>query len=85
MVINDNVTMKPTWVKKSNYLSLLNIPTQMKLYGPMRLYWEGGYRGEGIIQEVKGIINHGLITGWQKHTMKRFYSYRALKLLNSEC
>ena len=85
LAIRKDETKKYTWVRKSNYLSLLNIPTQMSLYGPLRLYWEGGYRGEGIIQEIKGIINNGLIIGWQKHTMKRFYSYRALKLLNNEC
>ena len=82
--MNKEPTKKYTWVSKSNYMSLLNIPRQMELYGPMRMYWEGGYRGEGIIQEIKGIINNGLIIGWQNHTMKRFYNNRALKFLANE-
>ena len=51
---------KPIWITKSNYLSLLNLPDQMKEFGPLRLYWEGGWKGEGIIQELKSIIRDGL-------------------------
>ena len=57
----------------------------MELYGPLRLYWEGGYRGEGIIQDIKGIINHGLTSGWQRNTLKKFYNNRALSFLAEEC
>ena len=57
----------------------------MELYGPLRLYWEGGYCGEGIIQDLKGILNHGLSIGWQKNTLKKFYNNRVLMLLKEEC
>ena len=49
---------KPIWISKSNYLSLLNLPEQMKEFGPLRLYWEGGWKGEGIIQELKSLIRN---------------------------
>ena len=75
---------KYNWVSKSNYLSLLNLPRQMELYGPLRLYWEGGYRGEGLIQDIKGIINHGLTSGWQRNTLKKFYNNRSLSFLAEE-
>ena len=51
---------KPIWISRSNYLSLLNLPEQMRFFGPLRLYWEGGWKGEGIIQEIKEIIRDGL-------------------------
>ena len=70
MALNGSVDRKFTWVQKSNYLSLLNLPNQMKMYGQMRCYWEGGHRGEGLIQELKSIINHGLTNNWQYNTMK---------------
>ena len=63
----------------------MNIPRQIELYGLSRLYWEGGFRGEGIIQEIKRIINHGLVKNWEINTMKRFYNNRGLKFLREEC
>ena len=50
----------------------------------MRCYWEGGYRGEGLIQELKSIINHGLTNNWQHNTMKRFFNLRTLSILSKE-
>ena len=84
IALNGTINRKLTWVQKSNYLSLLNLPNQMKMYGPMRCYWEGGYRGEGLIQELKSIINQGLVKNWQKNTLKRFFNLRTLSLLNKE-
>ena len=84
-ILQDNdSSRKYHWVSKSNYLSLLNLPRQMELYGPLRLYWEGGYCGEGIIQDIKGILNHGLSLGWQKNTLKKLYINRSLTFLVDE-
>jgi len=76
--------MKPCWVSKSNFLSLLNLPKQMRLYGPMRRYWEGGYRGEGLIQDLKPLIKNGLCLNWQVNTLKFFYNLRALSFFDEE-
>ena len=76
--------LKPCWVSKSNFLSLLNLPKQMRLYGPMRRYWEGGYRGEGLIQDLKPLIKNGLCLNWQRNTLKRFYNLRALSFFDDE-
>ena len=35
IALNGTADRKFTWVQKSNYLSLLNLPNQMKIYGPM--------------------------------------------------
>ena len=64
--------------KKSNYMSLLNLPKQMNLFGPLRRYWEGSYRGEALVQELKPLIKTGLTTNWQERTMNRYYNQRAL-------
>ena len=75
---------KPIWITRSNYLSLLNLPDQMRLYGPLRLYWEGGWKGEGIIQEIKEIIRDGLKKNWAMNTLKRAYNGRAFDFLLKE-
>ena len=31
----------------------------MKNYGPTRLYWEGGYKGEAMFQDIKPLITQG--------------------------
>ena len=68
---------KPIWISRSNYLSLLNLPRQMEMFGPLRLYWEGGWKGEGIIKEIKEIIRDGLKKNWAENTLKRVYNGRA--------
>ena len=75
---------KPIWISRSNYLSLLNLPEQMRFFGPLRLYWEGGWKGEGIIQEIKEIIRDGLKINWASNTMKRAYNGRAFDYLMKE-
>ena len=46
----------PFWYNKSNYVSLLNLPEQIKTYGPLRLHWEGVK--EKFIQHVKPILKN---------------------------
>ena len=41
----------PFWYRKSNFISLLNLPAQIKNYGPVYLHWEGVR--ERFIQHVK--------------------------------
>ena len=38
----------PSWLQHFNFLSLLNLPDTMDLYGPLVNMWEGGNRGEGF-------------------------------------
>ena len=47
------VTTKPRWLSKYNYLSLLNIPILVKLFGPMINLWEGSNQGEGCLLFAK--------------------------------
>ena len=41
----------PFWYRKSNFISLLNLPAQIEKYGPVYLHWEGVR--ERFIQHVK--------------------------------
>ena len=50
---DDNV---PFWYKKSNFVSLLNLPNQIRLFGPVYLHWEGVK--ERYIQFVKPMLKN---------------------------
>ena len=43
----------------SNFSGLLNISSYMRDYGPLRLYWEGGFRGEGLLKYIKPMVKQG--------------------------
>lgn len=66
------------WSKKSNFVSLMNLSENAMIFGPIKLYWEGGPCGEKIIQMIKPLIN-GLTINWQKNTLLRFYRGNILK------
>jgi hypothetical protein len=51
----ENVARKRKINTTSNLTTLLNIPDFMRLYGPPRLYWEGGFKGEGVLRSVKPV------------------------------
>ena len=44
----------PFWYKKSNFLSLLNLPSQIAKFGSLRNYWEGSQ--ERSIQQIKPFL-----------------------------
>ena len=46
----------PFWYKKSNFVSLLNLPQQIDSHGPVYLYWEGVK--ERYIQYVKPLLKN---------------------------
>ena len=46
----------PFWYKKSNFVSLLNLPKQIRIYGPVHLHWEGVK--ERYIQYVKLMLKN---------------------------
>ena len=45
---------KPFWANTSNFPSLLNLPSQIERFGPIRWYWEG--TRERFIQTVKKVL-----------------------------
>ena len=59
--------------RKYNYLSLLNLPDEIRKFGPMQYLWELGGMGEGFLSCLKPLIQkmHSTIT---KCTMKSHMS-----------
>jgi len=58
----------PYWLSRYNHMSLLNIPTHMKRFGPMINLWEGSNQGEGYLRFVKPKINNIHSKNWQLNT-----------------
>jgi hypothetical protein len=61
----------------SNLCGLRNLVEFMRAYGPLRLYWEGGYKGEGILRYVKPMITQGTYTSsFSENAVRRYYKDR---------
>jgi hypothetical protein len=76
----------PSWASHYNFLSLLNIPNQVRMFGPLRLIWEGGTIGEGYLRKVKAELNTGLRKCWQTWLIEHLlinHSYEQILLENS--
>ena len=52
---------EPFWYRKSNFISLLNLPDQMREYGSLYSCWEG--TKERYIQYIKPLLNNKRKTG----------------------
>ena len=66
----------------SNLSGLLNLPEQVREFGPPRNYWEGGYRGEGILLELKQLVSMGTYHSWfAKSAMERYYKTKTIEMI----
>ena len=61
---------KPLVVSCSNFLTLLNIPSMMENFGPMRLVWEGGIHGEAFVRCIKPYLQYGLRENFSANAIK---------------
>ena len=63
----------------SNFSALLNITTYMRDYSPLHLYWEGGFKEEGILKYIKPLIKHGAHQIlFAENTLSTYYKDRFL-------
>jgi hypothetical protein len=46
---NDKTNSKPGWLSAYNFLTLLNLPEQIRTFGLPRWHWEGTVAGEGFL------------------------------------
>jgi hypothetical protein len=66
----------------SNLGGLRNLPHFMREYGPLRLYWEGGYKGEGLLRYVKPMITQGTYKRtFSENAIQRYYKDRFFQTL----
>ena len=66
----------------ANLTGLLNLPNQMREFGNLRDYWEGGYRGEGILKEIKQLVTQGTYHPWfAKSALTKYYKTKTLSMI----
>jgi hypothetical protein len=81
--INPN-TKIPFWISSYTYPCLLNLPSHMKEYGPLKNLWEGCIRGEGSLRYIKPMHqNLGLRAGWPVNILTRFYQKFGLRAVGA--
>jgi hypothetical protein len=74
----------PFWISSYTYPCLLNIPGNLKAYGPMKNLWEGGVRGEGSLRYFKPLhANLGLKHGWEVQIMNQVYQKKGLRAIGT--
>ena len=71
----------PLWVEKYNFQSLLNVPENVKLLGPVRNRWEGGISGEGYLRFVKPYVAKGR-KNWKRNLMQNLLQKKAMDNIN---
>ena len=79
---NDGIKLFPFWFNRGNFVSLLNLPKQIDMYGPVRLHWEGSK--ERYIQRVKPILVNNRSSGTFLLTkMKWIHSLSTFEAINN--
>ena len=63
----------PVWYSKGNFISLMNLPDQIKQFGPVYLHWEGVR--ERFIQVAKPLMKN----------MRTSLTYLCIKLQEINC
>ena len=68
----------PFWYKKGNFLSLLNLPSQIEYFGSLKNFWEGSR--ERSIQQIKPyLIKMRLTSSFYKKKLQRMYTTQTLQ------
>lgn len=55
-----------------------NMPEQMHMFGPPHLLFEGGYRGEAVIQDMRRYVN-GHRKNWERNAMLGYARERSIR------
>ena len=75
---------KPMIVSSYNFLCLMNLPSCMKRYGPLRNLWEGHRMGEGSIPDCKVFTCRGQRDGFEWKALERVHQSLAFdKVISS--
>jgi hypothetical protein len=74
---------KRTWVRSYNFMSLLNLPSVLKKYGPLRNLWEGGGQGERVLSVVKPTWG-GYRKNWMSNMLDRMLRQMAIERIKSQ-
>ena len=75
------------WWLKPNYMSLFNLLYMMCMMGPACEWWDGGFKGEKIIQTVKPHIKRGIRSDSENffvNLMNKLYRYIQLEIMEKQ-
>ena len=79
----DETNSESIWVTKGNFLSLLNLQSQIEKFGSIRCYWEGSR--ERSIQLIKQyLINMRSTTSYYKTKLNHMYVSQTLKIITED-
>ena len=53
-----------------NFLTLLNLPSMMEEFGPLRLLWEGNVHGEAFVKQIKPFLKSGLRDNFASNALR---------------
>ena len=74
---------KPIWLQKPNFISLLNLPDQIKKFGNIRLFWDGNK--ERCIQTVKPYLKRArLDSSFLKRKLEYLYRKQTIDFMLEE-
>ena len=72
----------PPVLSSYNFICMLNLPTAMETFGPLRCLWEGGPRGEGFARFSKPLIKEGVYQlNWHYNLLTRLLRAKTLDLM----
>ena len=72
---------KPVWLARFNFMSLLNLPETILEFGSPRNYFEGQYRGERFVQEVKNVRKQCPPTNVSGTLLRKLHEGKSLEFL----
>lgn len=73
----------PFWYKKGNFLSLLNLPSQVEKFGSLKNFWEGSR--ERSIQQIKPyLIKTRSTSSFYKTKLQKMYIAQTLQNISEE-
>lgn len=81
--VRDHTKQAPTWISSYNFLSLLNLPDVMRMYGPLRNLWEGGGQGEKVLTIVKPTWC-GFRKSWRMNMLDRMLRRMAIDRIRAK-
>lgn len=77
----NNINPVPQWIAKANFLSLPRVIEAMRVFGPLRLLFEGGVNGEGILKYIKPFLSSGYRDQWHVNCMVRLLRVIAIAVM----
>lgn len=78
--MENKTTRVPPVLSSYNFICLLNLPSAMEKFGPLRGLWEGGPRGEGFARFAKPFMKQGIRQhNWHTNLLRKLLRAKAFE------